>query len=177
MDAALLAKPDLWGPSSAVISTCETYRYWLHRRWLSGHGWTVFAMLNPSKADAYLNDPTVTRTINFAQTWGSNGVIVVNMFGARSTDPKKLLEIDDPVGPENHAHVMLAAELSREGGRFICAWGANPFAALHAPTFLGWLDAAGVRPLCLGTTASGAPTHPLYIKGDTQPVPYASKKD
>jgi len=34
--------------------------------------------LNPSTADENENDPTITRCINFAKSWGYGGVCVTN---------------------------------------------------------------------------------------------------
>lgn len=164
----------LHGATGAVISSCEQYRYWLHRSWLHGIGWTVFVMLNPSTADAAIDDPTIRRCIGFAKRLGSMGVIVVNLYGARSTDPDALWKLNDPVGPENHAYIVLAAELAaqqhrdREGHQFvpghvICAWGAHPIALNQQQTALGWIAAAGATPMCLGKTKMGHPRHPLYV--------------
>ena len=36
--------------------------------------------LNPSTADENENDPTITRCINFAKSWGYGSVCVTNLF-------------------------------------------------------------------------------------------------
>lgn len=182
MSCADLTKPGiLWEPSSAVISPCERYRYWLHRRWLGGEGWTVFVMLNPSTADASLDDPTIRRCIRFAKDFGSRGVIVVNLFAWRATDPRNLpANLIEAEGPENHAYITQACELAgqyeppdmRRPGKVICAWGANEVAREQVPTVMGWIESAFGEPLCLGKTKDGSPRHPLYVPAATKPQPF-----
>ena len=55
----------------------------------------------PSKADHEIDDPTIRREINFTVDWGYGGLIKVNLFGLRATDPKELKRHPDPVGAEN----------------------------------------------------------------------------
>ena len=178
MSASDLALVRFHQDRGAVISACERYRYWLHRRWVVGQGWTVFIMLNPSTADAEVDDPTIRRCISFAKRWGSQGLIVVNLFAARATDPRKLITFGDPEGPQNHAYVLKACELAAEHepdyvnggkpirhGKLVCAWGAHDTDITQAQVrqVAGWIDASCAMPLCLGKTKSGAPRHPLYV--------------
>jgi hypothetical protein len=184
MSCSDLTKPGLlWEPSGAVISPCEKYRYWLHRSWLGGEGWTVFVMLNPSTADASQDDPTIRRCIRFAKDFGSHGVIVVNLFAWRAIDPRNLpSNLIEAEGPENHAYVVKACELAgqyeppdmRRPGKVICAWGANEAAKEQAPKVLGWIEAAYGTPRCLGTTKRGFPRHPLYVPASVLPVRFAA---
>ena len=174
MSAAALTKPGLLHKASgAVISSCGQYRYWLHRSWTFGNGWTTFIMLNPSTADATKDDPTIRRCIKFAQAWGSQHLAVVNLFAWRATDPRELAKIADPIGDETHAYVTLACELAEQGEpdsqkRVVCAWGASPYVqANHVQTVLGWAEAAGSETWCLGRTKSNAPRHPLYVAAAT----------
>jgi hypothetical protein len=37
-------------------------------------------------------------------------------------------------------------------------------------------EQVGAHPLCLGTTKSGAPRHPLYVRSDTPLVPYTEQR-
>ena len=56
----------------ARISKCDKYRYFLERHWnLDGNKTVLFIGLNPSIADANIDDPTIRRCINFAKTWGN----------------------------------------------------------------------------------------------------------
>ncbi len=56
------------------------YRYLLWREWDSQGKTVSFIMLNPSRADAEVNDPTITRCINFAKLWVYGRLEVVNLF-------------------------------------------------------------------------------------------------
>ena len=47
----------------AVISKCRKYRYSLSREWNKDKEKVLFIMLNPSKADDKIDDPTVKRCI------------------------------------------------------------------------------------------------------------------
>lgn len=50
----------------ALLSQCHRYRYTLDREW-EGTGYRAwFVMLNPSTADAELDDPTIRRCMGFA---------------------------------------------------------------------------------------------------------------
>lgn len=151
---------------SAVISKCGQYRYMLTRP--AGVGtWrapAMFIMLNPSTADASLDDPTIRRCRSFAQEWKCSGIIVVNLYALRSTDPSGLWSHSDPVGPENDAWLVEATKGTTE---VVCAWGANAKPERVA-TVAKLLTRAAGQLRCLGTTKHGAPRHPLYVKGDTQ---------
>ena len=61
----------------------------------------MFIGLNPSTADEIQDDPTIRRCIRYAKDWNYGGYIMGNIFAYRSTDPKKLLHIDDPIGRKN----------------------------------------------------------------------------
>jgi hypothetical protein len=152
---------------SAIISACGTYRYVLSRDGdLTSHkGPAVFIMLNPSTADAELDDPTIRRCRSFAQTWGCNGIRVVNLYALRSTDPAALWTHSDPVGPDNDDWLERIALAAPE---VVCAWGANAKAD-RVREVATRLTTAGVQLKCLGTTKHGAPRHPLYVHGQ-QPL-------
>lgn len=170
---------DLLIKSGAVMSPCGKYRYRLSRKW--GHGGPcLFIMLNPSKADAEQDDPTIRRCMGFARSWGCGELIVVNLFAVRSTDPQAMLAADDPVGPDNMQHVKAAAcyvahdQHPESGGPVVCAWGAHGAHMDQANTVLGWLDEEAVAPSCLALTKDGQPRHPLYLKAGLMPRPFGS---
>jgi hypothetical protein len=154
---------------SAIISPCGQYRYRLEREGDMVESYFAdplpFIMLNPSTADATLDDPTIRRCRAFAKALGYAGIVVVNLYALRSTDPTKLWQHADPVGPDNDTWLIDAAHRSPE---IVCAWGANarPDRVAYVAEIL---KSAGARLRCLGTTKDGAPRHPLYVGGD-QPL-------
>ena len=154
----------------ALISLCGTYRYLLSRRIPQPIRWVkpcLFVMLNPSIADADIDDPTIRRCIGFAKREGCTSMTVVNLFALRATDPKKIRLHADPCGPDNFEH--LTAQIQAHNiGVIIAAWGADPFTKQPwFPTLADGLRKHNAK--CLGMTKDGSPRHPLYIKGD-QPL-------
>ncbi|PXV54183.1 hypothetical protein SAMN04487785_11438 [Dyella jiangningensis] len=154
--------------TDAIISDCGRYRYILYRQWDASCDSLVFCMLNPSTADASQDDPTIRRCIGFAKANGYGGIVVVNLFAFRATDPKKIpLELVVAMGPNNVMHMREAAK----GRDVVAAWGANPLASVTRPA-LQLLHAYANRVLCLGCTKAGAPRHPLYVAGEQPLIPY-----
>lgn len=156
----------------AIISDDGRYRYGLSRTWghvLDSHA--LFIMLNPSTADADLDDPTIRRCIGFAKREGCSGLKVVNLYAFRSTDPDALWTVDDPIGPDNDSVIATCvAAAAAQSAPVIAAWGAHPFVSPHRVYRVKqmWgMDRATV----LGFTKEGAPRHPLYVKGDAPLLP------
>lgn len=154
---------ELFRRGDAIISDCGTYRYRLTRQW--GDGPTCgFIMLNPSTADADIDDPTIRRCIGFAKREGCGGLVVVNLFALRATDPKELARHPFPVGPDwRH---WLEVTLPEIDGPLIAGWGAQKGIEGQEATILTLLAEAGRKVMCLGVTQNGSPRHPLYVKGD-----------
>jgi hypothetical protein len=151
--------------SSAEISTDGVYRYRLLRRWHEGPEVLRWIMLNPSTADASLDDPTIRRCMGFARDWGYAGIVVQNLYALRATDPRGLRGHPDPVGPVNDSYIA--------GWRVptICAWGnhADDGRPGRATEVLALLHKCGVEPMCLGRTKGGHPKHPLYLPKTAAP--------
>ena len=161
---------------SARISECGRYRYVLGRRWgddvargtPAGPGAT-FIMLNPSTADAHVDDPTIRRCIGFAKRIGCASMTVVNLFALRSTDPKALSRETDNVGPENDMAIRTACH-PLQAKVVIAAWGIIGQACRQRVSEVLTIVA---QPLfCLGKSAGGAPRHPLYLPSSAELVPW-----
>ena len=156
---------------SARMSPCGLYRYTLSRHWGPGEA-LMFVMLNPSTADADLDDPTIRRCVGFAKREGFSALTVVNLYAYRATDPKALLTCGDPVGPDNDQ--ILSLYLLRPWTYtqpVVCAWGANAKPD-RVKAFMEKHDEGNL--FCLGTTKSGAPKHPLYIPANQPLLPFGS---
>jgi hypothetical protein len=157
-----------------IFSDDRTYRYTLYREWEPSKPLVAFIGLNPSTADETNNDTTVTRCINFAKAWGAGRFVMLNLFAYRSTDPKALYAVADPVGPENAK--MVATVTGNYARLVVCAWGTHGRKRFpeHTMDFQAMLwrvsEARGVQFCCLGKNADGSPKHPLYLRGDSWPV-------
>jgi len=78
--------------ADARFSPCSTWRYSLTRKW-NALPLLGFIGLNPSTADETEDDPTIRRCIGFARDWGFGGIVMLNLFAYRSTDPRQLREL------------------------------------------------------------------------------------
>jgi hypothetical protein len=155
---------DLLLERDAVLSDCGTYRYLLRRTWDHGKPRALFVMLNPSTADASVDDATIRSCIRLSKGFGYGSFEVVNLFGFRATDPAELAKAADPIGPDNERISVAAVERCDIA---ICAWGAHPMAARKSNFVGGMIRARRPAAYCLGLTKAGAPKHPLYIKSGT----------
>lgn len=154
----------------AVISICEKYRYWLERVWDTEKPKVMFLMLNPSTADSNEDDPTIRRCIGFAKSWGYGSLCVGNIFAYRSTNPKALLTIEDPIGIETSNYLKKMAESS---SMIVCAWGNSPIINNLLKKFPAWQPLSGLTELhYIELSNDGTPKHPLYLKGDLLPQKY-----
>lgn len=154
--------------TGASFSPDRRYRYRLTRVWDDSLPTVCFIMLNPSTADEVQNDPTIERCRRRASQMGFGGLVAVNIFALRSTDPARLYVEADPVGPENDAHIRDAATAS---GLVICGWGEHGSLLQRGATVLTLLRDAGVIPHALKMNLDGSPAHPLYIGYRVLPTP------
>lgn len=158
--------------TSAVLSKCGKYRYSLTRIWDVTLPRVLFIMLNPSTADAEINDPTIRRCMGFAKDWGYGGIYVVNLFALRATNPKDLLGYTFVVGIQNEVWFRAMSDLS---DLVVCAWGNSPILDKlqkrldHTWKPLSWIN----KPLnYLELSKDGTPKHPLYLPKNLTPIPY-----
>ena len=98
----------------------ENTGYALCRNWDESKPYAMIIGLNPSTADENENDPTITRCINFAKSWGYGGVCVTNLFALRATVPSDMKTSNDPIGTENDAWLY---KLAREAAIIVAARG------------------------------------------------------
>lgn len=164
---------------SAIISPCGKYRYYLLREW-EGKPIATFIMLNPSTADAEIDDPTIKRCMKFARHWNHGGIQVINLFAVRTSAPSVMMNAADPVGERNKEFFEFALGRAGKDGKVICAWGNHGGHMAQDKTALGWIDAHLLwqKPQCLGLTNSEKPKHPLsrgkgFIPYSFEPIPYS----
>ena len=146
----------------ATISSCGRYRYSLQRVWAPEQKWVMMIGLNPSIADAELDDPTIRRCIRFAHGWGYGGLIMANLFAYRSTDPRQLMAVPDPIGPENDAWIV---QLATQSSLVVAAWGNYGIYQDRCHQ----IKRMNLGLHILKLNQSGQPAHPLYLKGGLKP--------
>lgn len=154
----------------AWIDPTGCYRYRLWRHWDGQRPTLGFVLLNPSRADATQNDPTLRRCLGFARSWGYGGVEVTNLFAYRAVQPQILRQVTDPVGSDND---RVLQTLGDRVDRIILAWGNGGSLYQRDRAVLRFFPMDKVD--CLGLTRSGYPRHPLYLRTDTRPVPFPEK--
>jgi hypothetical protein len=174
----MTARSDLPPTKSAVISQCGSYRYHLRREIGSGLGAATFVMLNPSMADAEVDNPTVRKCLGFALRWGCAELQVVNLFAIRATAPADVRKADDPVGLENRkwvTHAIIKARCDQIVGPVVCAWGMHGSYMDQDRTVLRWIEGR-CQPMCLGMTKDGHPRHPLYVPYSEELMAFEGRK-
>jgi hypothetical protein len=148
----------------ASFSICRTYRYALWRKWDAAKPMVMFIGLNPSTANEASDDPTIRRVISFAKTWGYGGVYMLNLFAIVSPYPEVLITASNPLG-NNDAYLSEFGSISKD---IVFAWGSFKEAKDRANK----VSAMFPNAKALHVNKDGSPKHPLYVKGDTIPVPF-----
>jgi len=156
--------------SSAILSECGRYRYHLGRTWAGGYR-LCYIMLNPSIADATVDDATIRICMGRAKRMGYGGIDVVNLFALRATDPCNLYTggwiISEGMDPKRNDRVIQNTILGAR--RIICAWGKHGALLDRGTIVLQYLRDMGLCPMALRLNKDGSPAHPLRISYDTQP--------
>jgi len=151
----------------ANFSEDRKYRYTLSRIWLPEKPYVCFVGLNPSTADENIDDPTIRRCLGYANAWGYGGLVMVNLFAFRATDPKDIMKAGDPIGPDNE---WFLKRTSCDAGLTIIAWGTKGSYLNQDKDVLTFVL---TDPYYLKLTKEGYPAHPLYLKKDLKPKKYA----
>lgn len=167
----------------ASFSVDRAHRYRLHRtpvRIADHEPFTVAVCgCNPSKADEADDDHTIRRASYFAVAVcrEQNGaaevfrcgvrLVMINLDALVATDPRYLL-----AKPSSTAVVFNRATIDdvlTHADHVICAWGdiGEHYRPDEARAFLATCADKGKKPLCLGTTKSGAPKHPARLPNKT----------
>ena len=155
---------DLFLERDAILSDCGIYRYLLRRTWDRDKPRALVVMLNPSTADAEVDDATIRSVTRLLRGLNYGSFEVVNLFALRATDPAELARAECPIGPMNDRIVTAAIDRCDV---VICAWGAHSFAVRKSTFSLSFFRSRKSPIYCFGKTKSGAPKHPLYIKSGT----------
>jgi hypothetical protein len=104
----------------------------------------------------------------YTQRFGFRAFKMLNLFAYRSSDPRVLKTVADPVGPDNDRHLLEAAT---RRPWWCVALGADGAYRGRDRQVLELLRGIPLHALAL--TKLGHPRHPLYLKGSRRPIPFA----
>lgn len=165
----------LFGPPhihrTAVLSKCGQLRFTLSREWHPGER-VCFIGLNPSTADAVVDDPTVKRWMHFAEAWGYGGFVAVNLYPFRTSSPKECQQWSDfeRNGPDWYArdaiceNIEIVAKEAKKASLVVACWGANPWDEFLIAEVLERIclyEEPHKDIYCFGVTSGGQPIHPM----------------
>lgn len=166
---------NVWDPPlrTARLSDDGRFRHDLTRQWGRDGRWALWVMLNPSIADADIDDQTIRQCTTFSKREGCVGLAVVNLFDFRTPYPADLKAAGYPISDECDRTIGDWASFD-DTHPIICAWGAGA-PADRADAVLDILHSAWAgEPLhCLGRNADGTPKHPGRLAHSTPLEVYA----
>lgn len=151
----------------AILSPDRGHRMVLWRIWDESQPYVAFVGLNPSTADEREDDPTIRRCRGYAKQWGYGGLVMLNLFSFRATDPSEL-----PLGNWGADAIVRNDEylcwFSAGAALTVCAWGNHgAYMGMGKRTWPMFR-----RAHYLSRTVSGQPGHPLYLPSNLTPIPW-----
>lgn len=145
------------------------------RRWIGDafpSRYALFIGMNPSTAEAHVNDPTIVREWGFASRWGYSGYVKCNVADYRATFPRDLLAPGlVPASPANLATILREAHAADLV--VLCHGKLNRVLEPIGREVVTALRCAGIPLHCFGKNADDSPKHPLYLRSDTPLVPFS----
>jgi hypothetical protein len=176
---ARLRLADGVGGDALFAGENDQYRLILTRKWVNlftagtrlQKNFVLWICLNPSVADANVDDPTINRVIDFSMEWGFDGLAMMNVCDYRATYPHDLLKPD--VVPRSKGNLPLIRDTAKQASKIVCAWG-NIHADLRhfAVDVESALRQDGHRLWCLGLNKGGTPKHPGRLAASTELVEF-----
>jgi hypothetical protein len=163
---------DLLIERGAELSPDGRFRYLLWRTWSPDLPRMGFIMLNPSTADADVDDATIRICMGRARRMGLGGIVVANAFPFRATKPADLKRAKD-LGAE-HPENWRAINTVLLSHTVIAAWGDDGRLIGQDQRIRLAARKIGTRLFHLGLTKAGQPKHPLRIAYALAPILWAA---
>jgi hypothetical protein len=169
----MIWRSNLDGSRRAAFSECGSYRYILLIVWDSGLPRMASVGLNPSIASEAIQDPTLSRECERAARMGFGSLLKLNLFAIISTDPKGMLQAEDPYGEWDSVCDLIRAIREHEAEAMVCAtWGNHGHHRGRATEFREGTIRMGLKLWAYEVNMSGEPKHPLYLPYSVKPQPY-----
>lgn len=161
--------------NSAVLSDDGLHRFRLDRQIGTGQIKFMFIGVNPSTADATVNDQTVKKWVGFSSQWGAEKFSVANLFTWRATDVKQLNKYHE-INREFHSDFHMKMMLS-ESDVIVPCWGRRDKIADRHRSRIDVVKKMILevnKPVkCFGLTKNGDPKHPLMLPYSTELMDFA----
>lgn len=153
---------------SAIISSCGLYRLRLEREIQPVGIVAALIGVNPSTANATVNDHTIVKDIGFGLRKGWRKIIKGNVFPFRATDVRALRAVTDHRLSENAEHLW---QIAADSDIIIPCWGDRSKLPKELrpqlDVTLEFLRGTGKPLMTFGMTRGGDPKHPLMLGYDT----------
>ena len=157
---------------AVIKGVSDEYRYSLTRIWDYTKDIITIIMLNPSKANALVDDNTIKKCVALSKYNNFGGFEVVNIFAFRTTYPKVLINYNKDVliGSENEDYILASIKRTK---KIVLGWGNSVKELKNIKNFkrdreiAELLGKKGYDLYCTKLTKKGCPGHPLYISGQT----------
>lgn len=157
----------------AVLTNDGLYRLKLGRKMATGRKVGLWLGVNPSTADAELDDASIRKLYGFGERLDIGEWWVGNMFAYRATDVRTLARIQDPIGSATDVYL---AQMMDAADVVIAGWGSIGKVPLRLQgrwrDLVLLADERGKELMCWGTCGDGHPRHPLMLAYDTPLVPW-----
>jgi len=162
---------DLFGESWAIFNSLRNHRICLYRKWNDGPAAMVIG-LNPSTANESDDDQTIGFVKRILNHNGYGSLYMVNLFTFVSPYP------EDLKNPARCAYDKKQVQKVWHEYRHLVkdvvfAWGG--FETFDRDKLA--IKAFGDRALCVGTNKDGSPKHFMYIKAETNLIPFNSRTE
>ena len=143
-----------------IYNGSDTERYVLGTK---GKKPLIVIGINPSIANEETSDNTISRVMGYAQRFGYDSFIMVNIYPLRATHFNKLpQEFNKQVHEQNLMEINKAI---KNASAILCAWGTHicdrEYFKICYKDIFKIISANNIPTYCLGKTKNGHPLHPL----------------
>jgi hypothetical protein len=152
--------------TGARFSSDGTHRFVLWRIWQKGLRKVCFIGLNPSTADADMNDNTIRKLVAICKQQGFGGFYIVNLFTKKATD-FDIVKFDSDLNTIQSNYFIWKYALKSD---LVCPmWGNKGTWKSRNLEVLSILrDVWNKEIYCFNITGQHQPQHPLMMANDTR---------
>ena len=141
-----------------IVSQCRKYQYLSIFDSGTAHKPMGVVGLNPSFIKNGKN-ATASILLDIAMREGFDSIVITNLYGYITPDPKQLKGLSDPVGDENNIWIE---NMKNACSKILCIWG-NSADKNRVQEILPLIKK---KAYTIGFTKSGQPRHVLHTKKD-----------